>query len=260
MSAYPSGQDGHEAVAIYNATGAGRVVLVCEHASNHVPDDLNSLGVGDDVLASHVAWDIGALGMARAMADVLDAPLVHPTVSRLVYDCNRPPEAGSAVPARSEIYDIPGNRGLSDADREARVRRYYRPFTQALSGLLDDRRGQGIALVTVHSFTPVFEGAARALDIGVLHDDDSRLADRLLAVMAAADGLSGLTIRRNEPYGPQDGVTHTLKTQALPRGLPNVMFEVRNDLIATKTQQKHMAESLARVVAGASGAEDESAG
>ncbi|HHS82536.1 MAG TPA: hypothetical protein ENJ68_03355, partial [Devosia sp.] len=103
-----------------NAAGRSAMVLACEHASNHVPQSLDGLGLSRDVLESHVAWDPGARDLAVALSERFDAPLVASKVSRLVYDCNRPPDVPSAVPERSEIYDIPGNSGLGAAEIEAR--------------------------------------------------------------------------------------------------------------------------------------------
>lgn len=237
-------------VELTNQSGRGRVLLVCEHASNFIPPDLGGLGLDAAAIKSHIAWDPGALEVAREMSVLLDATLVASRVSRLVYDCNRPPEAPSAIPARSETYRIPGNEGLSAAARRERVDRYYKPFRDVLGACIDQRveARRDLAIVTVHSFTPVYRGVRRDVDIGVLHDADSRLADALL-IACTAD--AGLVVRRNQPYGPEDGVTHTLRTHALPRGLLNVMIEIRNDLIADAPGQRAMARKLAMRVSDA---------
>ena len=229
-----------EVVRILNPAARGPVVLICEHASNFIPAEFNDLGLSDKVKVSHVAWDPGALAVARGLSQRLDAQLVASGVSRLIYDCNRPPTAADAMPARSEIFEIPGNVDLRDTARAARTAAYYDPFHTATRSALA-RVGQPV-VVTVHSFTPVYMGKARNVDIGILHDSDSRLADAMLAV--AAD-YSGLRVLRNEPYGPQHGVTHTLREHALPSGWLNVMLEIRNDVIATAQQQDNMARTLA---------------
>jgi predicted N-formylglutamate amidohydrolase len=112
--------------------------------------------------------------------------LVYQRFSRLIYDCNRPPEAPGAMPEKSEVYDIPGNATLSDADKQARTEALYIPFHDAIRALVRDRTaaGQETIIVTVHSFTPVYHGKTRAVEIGILHDKDSRLADKMLAVAA----------------------------------------------------------------------------
>ncbi len=148
------------------------------------------------------------------------------------------------MPVTSEIYDIPGNRGLSAEERQARVEEIYLPFTSGLRDLIAERReaGRTPVLVTMHSFTPVYFGRYRTVEIGILHDSDSRLADRMLA--AAERSHSAYIVRRNEPYGPADGVTHTLIQHGLKNGLANVMIEVRNDLIRTESGARVVADFL----------------
>ncbi|GAA3946468.1 N-formylglutamate amidohydrolase [Allohahella marinimesophila] len=224
-----------------------QILLVCEHASNFVPDQYARLGLSEDVLLSHIAWDPGALEVARHLSEFLDARLVASSVSRLIYDCNRPPHAHDAMPARSEIHDIPGNVNLSDDDRANRVSGVYQSFEDTLRQTIEHMSGTPI-IITIHSFTPIYKGKNRTIDIGVLHDDDSRLAD---AVLQIADQHCERVVRRNEPYGPGDGVTHTLRTHALKARYLNVMIEIRNDLIATAHDQKAMALMLAGLLTAA---------
>lgn len=231
-------------VDLINPAGRGSFVLVCEHAANFIPPELQGLGLAPGLAGSHIAWDPGALPVAREMARILDAPLVAQRISRLVYDCNRPPEAASAIPEVSEVFPVPGNAGLSPADRQARVDAVYLPFRDALAACLDAQQAAGRTptVVTVHSFTPVYKGRQRDVEVGILHDTDRRFAD---AVLRQAGAERALKVRRNEPYGPADGVTHTLRLHALPRGLENVMIEVRNDLIGDAASQRAMAAMLA---------------
>lgn len=234
------------AVRTINATGTSPVVLVCEHASCFIPETLRGLGLSNAAKVSHAAWDPGALGVASRMSLRLDATLVASQVSRLVYDCNRPPEAPGAMPARSEVFDVPGNANLSTQDRTERAATYYVPFRDALAQVVADKPAP--VLVTIHSFTPVFNGVPRVVEIGVLHDSDTRLAD---AMLDTATAHTGTTVQRNAPYGPEDGVTHTLQVHGTAHGHPCVMIEVRNDLIQTKTQQQRMGDMLAEWLADA---------
>ncbi len=110
----PGSEMMREVVAVTNPAGRSDIVLVCEHASRSIPAELNGLGASQDTLQSHAAWDIGAAAVAEAMSAQLDAPLVASRISRLVYDCNRPPDAVDAMPEQSEIHAIPGNRHLSE--------------------------------------------------------------------------------------------------------------------------------------------------
>lgn len=241
--------DDRPVVHVSNPSGASRIVLVCEHASHFIPADLNNLGLDATAQQSHAAWDPGALAVAEIMSDQLDAVLVASTVSRLVYDCNRPPEAPSAMPSQSEAFKIPGNADLTPAQRQTRAATYYEPFRAELGTQIGLKTAP--VIVTVHSFTPVYHGTPRGVEIGFLHDTDSRLADALLALPAMSPAPK---VDRNQPYGPQDGVTHTLKVHALPQGHLNVMIEVRNDLIATPKQQSAVGETLVNWIRDALGA------
>lgn len=224
--------------------------MVCEHASHFIPPELGNLGLAPDLLRSHIVWDRGAAAVAQAMSAQLDAPLVMPRISRLVYDCNRPPHAPDAMAEESETHRVPGNLGLSDAERNRRIEQVYRPFCDTLAATLQHKMqsGPAPALVSIHSFTPVFKGQTRGIEIGVLHDADARLADELLKLIAAEGALR---VARNEPYGPEDGVTHTLAQHAIPRGLANVMIEIRNDLIEDAAGQSAIAKRLVRHLARA---------
>jgi len=230
--------------ALTNARGTSPILLVCEHASRKIPLEFEGLGLTPDAQISHVAWDPGAFEMAAHMARILNAKLVTSTVSRLVYDCNRPPESPGAMPSKSEVFDIPGNQTLTDAQRADRVLRFYRPFQSLLSKTIAATETKPV-LVTLHSFTPVYQGARRDVEIGILHDTDARLADQMLTIAAKHTPLN---VQRNSPYGPQDGVTHTLKEHGIENGLMNVMIEVRNDLIATVAAQHAMGQMLADLI------------
>ena len=143
---------------------------------------------------------------------------------------------------------MPGNAGLSQEARAARIKEVYAPFSHALDDLIEARRRADTpcALITVHSFTPAWQGVPRAVEIGILHDTDTRLAD---AMLAGADPVRAIV--RNAPYGPEDGVTHTLRRHGLDKALPNVMIEIRNDLIATAAQQAQITRELSSMLRAA---------
>lgn len=228
---------------------SGRAIVVCEHASNRFAEPFGMLGLTPAQQQAHIAWDPGALGLARQLALALQAPLVSAPLSRLIYDCNRPPDAAGAMAARSELHEIPGNRALTADQRLARVTSVYQPFHDSLRTLILERLTRGLApvIVTVHSFTPVYFGMPRAVEFGVIHDADPALAH---GVLRGARDLPLMT-RLNEPYSAADAVTHTLALQATPFGLPNVMLELRSDLIATPEAEGRMAALLAPVLADA---------
>ncbi len=224
----------------------GRVLVLCEHASAAFPARFGTLGLSAEAANSHAAWDPGALDLARALAGELDAPLVAAGVSRLLYDCNRPPEAPGAMTQQSEVFAIPGNRDLDARARNARIREIYQPFIAEVGRVLDSIGAR--ALVTMHTFTPVYNGLRREVEIGVLHDSDTRLAD---AMLEAAGADAPFDVRRNQPYGPEDGVTHSLKLHAISRGIANVMIEVRNDLVSTPDGVARVGAWLNPLIAGA---------
>lgn len=232
-------------VAVTHPDGAAHIAIVCEHASSQIPSEFDQLGVSDSVAKSHVAWDPGALPVAQRIAKNMDAVLVCGTKSRLLYDCNRPPEAPSAIPARSEIFDIPGNTNLSQTERAARITRFYEPFREALCSEISRYRQTLRLLLTIHSFTPVFYGVTREVEVGILHGKDACFAQ---AMMNAKPDNSHLCICLNEPYAAADGVAHTLDHHGAANGVPSVMVEVRNDLIATASDQEAMADFLTQWV------------
>ncbi len=229
-----------ETVLVVNPTGHSSVALVCEHASSLIPETYANLGLAEQDQLSHAARDPGAMAVAMHLSKVLDAVLVASGVSRLVYDCNRPPSAPDAMPARSEVVEVPGNVDLSSDEKAKRVAAYYLPFRDELRA-----RIQAIAtpvIVTIHSFTPVYHGKRRSVEIGILHDTDTRLAD---AMLKRANWHVSFEVKRNAPYGASDGVTHTLQEHAIKEGHLNVMLEIRNDLISTQSDQERMATLIA---------------
>lgn len=237
------------APVIENETGISPVIFVCEHASNVLPAPWGTLGLSPDQTSAHIAWDPGALGLARGLSQRLDATLIHAPVSRLIYDCNRAPDMTGAMPARSEVHDIPGNAAVTPAERLARTQAVYVPWANALHALIANRiaTGRRPTIITIHSFTPIFHGKPRAVEFGIIHDADPTLARAIHAACAQTT----LNAQLNEPYSAADDVTHTLRVHATPYALANAMLEVRNDLIADAYGETAMADTLAPVLSAA---------
>jgi predicted N-formylglutamate amidohydrolase len=234
-----------EPVAIVeNPTGRSPILLICEHASNHLPARYGTLGLDAGQLESHIAWDPGALGVAQALSRLLDAPLVHAGVSRLVLDLNREPSAPDSIWTLSERTSIPGNLDLSSEERAFRVREVYDAFHDAVDDFADARKaaGQLAAVVSIHSFTPVYRDVPRPWQIGLIFNEDERLA-RFAEAGLLQD--AALNVGMNEPYSPADRVFHTLERHAERRGLAPLMIEIRNDLIRTEDGQVSWANRLA---------------
>ncbi|MEM7694097.1 MAG: N-formylglutamate amidohydrolase [Pseudomonadota bacterium] len=229
--------DDVDPVTVVGAARPAPLVFVCEHASPTIPAALGDLGLSAGDRFSHAVWDPGALELAKALAARFDAPLVAGTLSRLVYDLNRARGEPSAMPDRVERVAVPGNAGLSAGAREARFAAVYAPFCAKLSAVIAAVRP--VALITIHTFTPVWHGGPRAVELGVIHDREPALARAM--VDHAPEGLAtGL----NQPYSAADGVAHTLKVHGTENGIAAAMIEVRNDLVATREAAHAMAARL----------------
>jgi predicted N-formylglutamate amidohydrolase len=220
---------------------------VCDHASNWVPPSLKSLGLPPGELDRHIAWDPGALELAHRLSSLLDAPLVHATVSRLVLDVNRDPSHHSSVVTVSEDTVIPGNQELSAQERSRRVRSIYEPYHQALGSVVERciARNAAPQVVSVHSFTPVYRKERRPWHIGVLSGDDRRLSQPLLELLRAGGQFH---VGDNQPYAPTDGVYHTLDRHCADRKLRSVLLELRSDMIGDDKSRNQWAARLSQAL------------
>ena len=211
-----------------------RLLLVCDHASNRVPLALDQLGLSDEVLSHHVAYDRGARPLAVGLSERLDVPAVLGRFSRLVIDLNRSPSSSNSIPATSDGIPVPGNQGLDDAHRLARRTELFDPYHRAVATALDGARAQGIApaVVNVHSFTPALaDGVHRPWQIGLLWRHDDRLVVPLQEHLHAEPGLA---VGDNEPYSGHIHEGYTLPHHAEHPGLAHVLLEVRDDQLATE--------------------------
>ena len=235
---------GDAPVAMHNRDGAGGVLLLCEHASAHIPEAFAGLGLSAADRLRHIAWDIGALGLAERLSGLLDAPLLHPTVSRLLLDVNRDPDAHDSIVVTSEDTTIGGNHSIDTDERQRRHDWIYAPYHREIETVVAARIAarRPTAMISIHSFTPVFKGVQRRWQIGVLSHRDRRIADPLLRALSAD---AELAVGDNQPYAPRDGVYHTLEKHAEAHALPCVMLEIRNDLIRDTPGQLSWAKRLA---------------
>ena len=239
--------DEPSAVAVRNPGGASPLLFVADHAGRLIPRALGDLGVSETERARHIGWDIGIAGTSRLLADALDAALIQQNYSRLVIDCNRSPDVLSSMPEVSELTPVPGNVGLSDADKAARVREIFRPYHDAIEAELDRRKKEGrpAALVAMHSFTPSFKGVARPWHAGVLYNRDPRFAHLVMALLRRQGGL---TVGDNEPYSVSDATDYTIPMHGERRALHHVAIEIRQDLIANDKGQQDWAALLTRLL------------
>jgi predicted N-formylglutamate amidohydrolase len=227
--------------------GRSPFLIVCDHAGRRLPRALGRLGLSEAELATHIAWDIGAGGVAQRLAEALDAFMIRQPYSRLAIDCNRPLDAVDSIATLSERISIPGNQQLPPGAAGARAREIFEPYHREIRGELDRRRDAGRAaiLVTVHSFTPVFLDLARPWHVGILYNRDARLAEPLLGLLRDAGDL---VVGRNQPYAASELSDFALVQHGEKRGVPCVEIEMRQDLIAGPEGQSAWAERLARLL------------
>jgi predicted N-formylglutamate amidohydrolase len=224
--------------------GRSNFVIVVDHASPRIPRRLGDLGLPPSELQRHIAWDIGALAVARQVAAALDAPLVAQNYSRLVIDCNRDPKVPSSIPTMAESIEIPGNIGLSDEEVAARRAEIFDPYHNHVRALLEERlaAGRPTILVAQHSMTNVFKGVRREMHAEVLYNRDRRFAGLVLDMLRRE---TGLLIADNEPYCVSDETDYTIPRYGEARGLPHVEIEVRQDLVSEAAGQAQWAQRIA---------------
>lgn len=235
-----------DAVEVMNPDGPSDVLLLCEHASNHIPAAYDGLGVSLHDLRRHIAWDIGAAGVTRHLAARLGATAFLAGYSRLLIDLNRPLQAQSSIVQRSEDTDIPGNANLDDTERTRRIEGIFLPFHDQVSAHLDRRCRQDrpTRLVSVHSFTPVYHGVPRPWHAGVLFDRAKAFGQATVEKLSAPDRL----VAANVPYVSSRDEDYAVPVHGDDRGIPAILIEIRNDLIGDEKGQVAWADRLAEIL------------
>ncbi len=245
-----SADDPHP-VEVLRPQGRSVFVLTCEHAGRLLPRRLGSLGLAENELQRHIAWDIGAAAVATRLAEALDACLFLQRYSRLVVDCNRATHADDFITALSEATRVPGNLSVTREEVDARTHEVYHPYHSAIREALDgrDRVQCKTVLVSVHSCTPVFHGEHRPWHVGVLYEHDARYATALLDVLNdAAHGGGDILVGDNRPYRLDSRRDYAVPVHGQARGYLHVELEIRQDLIEDAQGQAQWAERLARIL------------
>jgi predicted N-formylglutamate amidohydrolase len=222
---------------LVNPNGSAPIVLVCDHASNQIPAELNKLGLPERELTRHIALDIGAAGVCQLLVERLDAPAILCGTSRLVIDCNRHSHDARAIPIVSDGTRIPGNEGLSIEGRKARIDRYFKPYHDAIAELIDRRMASvgPIALLSIHSMTDTLGGQARPWQIALSSDADRRLTDPMLAALRS---VPGIVVGDNLPYALDPEEDYSVPVHAIARGLKYLQVEFRQDEVAEAGGQR----------------------
>ena len=227
--------------------GAGRWVLTCEHARSAIPRSYRSLGVRREQILDHIGWDIGAHAVQRDVAARLGAPWVASQWSRLLIDCNRALEDDTLIVLASDGVVVPGNVGISASERLRRIREYYEPYHAAVAKMVGRACARSaidgvgpVRLLSLHSFTPVFGGEERKVEIGVLFDEYEALARRL----GRALGRRGFRVRYNEPYSGRAGLIYSARRHGNEHGIEYVELEINNGLIREPAAQRRIGREI----------------
>jgi predicted N-formylglutamate amidohydrolase len=240
------------AVTVLNAAGSAPILFLCDHASARVPRSLDQpeaggFGVSPEDRQRHIAYDIGAAAVTRLLSDRFEAPAILSGYSRLVLDLNRALEDGTSIPPVSDGTIIPANQHLSADARLVRAAALYYPYHDTIIEMLEGLKARGTspAIISLHSCTPVLAGVKRPWHIGVLWNQDGRIA---LPLMRALEAEGNLIVGDNQPYSGRDHDSHTIHRHAEARGLPHVLLEIRQDLISDDAGIRAWADRLTRVL------------
>lgn len=235
MTSFPAPYD------IQNPDGRFPAVLCVEHARNYIPPEMNNLGVSEADLQSHIAYDIGIEGVTRRLSDDLDIPAIYGLYSRLIIDLNRPLDHPELIWTQSDGIVIPGNIGLSEGDHGRRIREIYDPYHEAAGKMM---RGDPV-VIGMHSCTPQLRGQPfRPWHIGLsTYDSEDEMA-------ALADVLKSfdLKVGIHEPYDTRELPGSSLDRHGRRNGLPHILIEIRQDLIADDAGQARWADIMARAL------------
>jgi predicted N-formylglutamate amidohydrolase len=239
-------EDEPSPMRVLHEAGGSDFLFTADHAGRGIPHSLARLGLPDSELGRHIAWDIGIAGVTERLATALNAAAVLQNYSRLVIDCNRDPSVPSSIPELSETTIIPGNQNLSAEQRAARRLAVFEPYHARIRSLLDARAAaqRRTIYVAMHSFTPVFKGESRAMQVGVLYNRDARLANIMLDLLRSEGDL---VVGDNAPYAVSDVTDYGVPIHAERRGLPHVEIEIRQDLIEDAAGQADWAARFARL-------------
>jgi predicted N-formylglutamate amidohydrolase len=233
---------------IVNPNGNAAIVIVCDHASNAVPPGLGDLGVAAEDMQRHIAWDIGAMPIAKRLAEIFDAPAVICGTSRLVIDCNRKLHDPTLIPLASDGTVIPGNHGLTSAQRLHRIDAYFKSYHDACRQVVNGKlaKGERPLFISVHSMTDRMNGGGhRPWEISLSSDENRKVTD---LVLSALKQMPQLLIGDNEPYDMDPLADYSTPEHALAHGLDYLQVEFRQDCVIRPEGQERFASILAQAI------------
>lgn len=224
---------GHRPFRVLNETGQANIVITCDHASKTIPAEFHNLGLAPADVERHIAWDIGAAGVAEIISQRFDASAVICGTSRLVIDCNRHPQDPAAMPEMSDGIVIPGNKGLPAAARQDRQTRFFEPYHNRISEIIDAKMDarQRPLILSIHSMTPSMNGLFRPWQISFSSNDERRVTDLMLQILRRQ---TGITVGDNQPYSLDPAEDYSTPRHALARGLSYLQVEFRQDEVGSQ--------------------------
>jgi len=241
------GHDDPPPFVVLHEHGAAPALVVCDHASRAFPAAMQRLGLPPLQTWEHIAWDIGAGEIARGISNALDAPAVLAGYSRLIVDCNRPPNHEESIRSESDGWVIPGNQALDELDRRARLACFFDPYHEAIAAMLGGFRARDVAplVVSVHTFTPFMAGTLRPWHVGVLWDQDAASARYMIDGLGA---IEGVVVGDNQPYSGRHPADYTVDHHAAARGLRHVCIEIRQDQIESPAGVERWVRIMSRLL------------
>jgi predicted N-formylglutamate amidohydrolase len=226
---------------VLRPAGKSQFVIFCDHASRDIPAELHGLGLPPLELARHIAWDIGAAGVAEALSSIFDAPAILSPVSRLVVDCNRQLNAPDLIPEQSDGTVIPGNGNLTAQDRALRIERWFEPYHAAVETVFLKREQRGVAsiAISIHSMTDNLGGSHRPWQISFSSHGDRRLVEPMIDILRRSDDI---VVGDNQPYSMDPAIDFSIPFHAVRRNMPYLQVEFRQDEVEEAAGQLRWAE------------------
>lgn len=228
--------------SVVNPGGKAPCLLICEHASNAIPKKLDNLGLTEEQLRHHAILDIGVDHVTRCLSEILDAPAIIANYSRAVIDINRRLDHPTVFLTENDGLTVTANLNLGDAEKQIRIDEIYEPFHQKIRDMIEGFRQQDMipAIVSIHSYSPLFYKQVRPWHMGILWTQDPRMPVPVIEYFRE----KGYTVGDNEPYDARVLRGTTINQHADDNRLPNVLVEIRNDQIDSAQGGTQWAEML----------------
>ncbi|MEA5033060.1 MAG: N-formylglutamate amidohydrolase [Sphaerochaeta sp.] len=231
----------------FHISGSSSLFLTCDHASLRIPERLENLGLPLIYRSTHIGWDIGAFDVARVLSDRLDAPLVASRYSRLVIDCNRPPQGKGSIPDTIHGLQIPGNNCLSNIQIAQRIEEIFNPYHKTIDDALHAHIAikRNVVLLSIHSYTPELDGKHRPWPIGITYETPSPFSSYLTAELKKSKLHP---IGENEPYPITPEGDYGMYAHGKKNAIDAVLMEIRQDFLQNPESKLYIVELLSDIL------------